>query len=309
MSAGAERVPQSPDCRICQGETSAAGVVHGRYSGRDYRLARCRACGYAFVTDPWLDFAQIYDDRYYSGKGADPLVDYGFELDHPELTVRIYEWEGIASVVGHLLFPGDRAASAAGGRRSLRWLDYGCGNGGLVRHLRSSGAAEAFGFEEGAIASRVRDHGIPMLSVEELSAQAGSFDVVTAIEVLEHTTDPVAELRRMRSLLRDGGLLFLTTGNARSHAEKLDRWSYVVPEIHISFFEPRTLERAFKLAGFRAERRTLGTGFAQVLKFKVLKNLRVRRRSVLTDALPARLVGAVADRRERLSEQPVGWAA
>jgi len=291
-----------PDCRICGARTSPVGVVHGRFSQRDYRLARCAACGYAFIVDPWLDFAEIYDDRYYAGQGADPLVDYRFELDHPERTIRRYEWEGIATVVADL----------TGGPDSLptrRWLDYGCGNGSLVRYLRAHLAVEALGFEPGAIASEASKRGIPILSIGDLAVQAGSFDVVTAIEVLEHTLDPVAELRRMRRLLHPGGLLFLTTGNARPYADRLTHWRYVRPEIHISFFEPRTLERALENAGFRPERRPLGPGFDEVLKFKVLKNLHIRRRSPFTDVLPARLIGPIADRIARLSEHPVGWAS
>ena len=187
-----------PSCRICGSSTCLAGVVHGSYSERDYELARCPACGYGFVTDPWLDFAEIYDDNYYAGRGADPLVDYHFELASPEHTVRRYEWEGIATVVANLL--GGQAESAGDAQHVLRWLDYGCGNGGLVRHLRTHRAVNAYGFEEGAIATLVRDHNIPLLSAEDLLAEAASFDVVTAIEVLEHTLDPVAELRRIRGL-------------------------------------------------------------------------------------------------------------
>ncbi len=89
---------------------------------------------------------------------------------------------------------------------------------------------------------------------------------------------------------------------------KLTRWRYVLPEIDISFFEPRTLERALQASGFLAERRDLGPGFAEILKFKVLKTLHVRRRSALTDALPASLLAAPADRLTRLSAHPVGWA-
>lgn len=62
-------------------------------------------------------------------------------------------------------------------------------------------------------------------------------------------------------------------------------------------------------AGFRPERRALGHGFDEVMKFKVLKNLHIRRRSSLTDTLPSRLIGPVADRMVRLSEHPVGWAS
>lgn len=296
------------DCRICGVATDGAGTVHGDYSQRDYHLARCPSCGYAFVVDPWLDFASIYDERYYAGRGADPLVDYSFELDHPEQTVRVYEWRGIARVVADLLRERDRTQAAGTGHAPVRWLDYGCGNGGLVRHLRASDAAEAYGFDEGAIAIEARERGIPILSASDLVGSAATFDVVSAIEVLEHTVDPLAEVRRMRNLLRPGGLLFLTTGNAAPYAKRLDRWRYVVPEIHISFFEPRTIERALAQAGFRAEHRRLGPGFDEILKFKVLKTLRIRKRSLLTDATPAALL-ALADRRTKLREHPVGWAS
>jgi SAM-dependent methyltransferase len=289
---------EPPTCRICGAATVPAGAVHGRYSGRDFALARCPTCGYGFVIDPWTDFASIYDERYYAGEGADPMVDYHFELEHPEATVRRYEWSGIARVVEDLLPSVE----------PLRWLDYGCGNGGLVRYLNGRKLADAIGFDEGAITVQARSRGIPILTPAELPQHEGCFDAITAIEVLEHTLDPVAELRTMRRLLRPGGLLFLTTGNARPYAQRLDRWRYVIPEIHISFFEPRTLERALADAGFRPERRNLRPGFDEILKFKVLKNLRLKRRSVLSDVIPAWLP-ALADRGPRLSEHPIGWAA
>jgi SAM-dependent methyltransferase len=273
-------------------------TVRGSYSGRDFKLARCTSCGYAFIANPWLEFDQIYDEAYYAGRGADPLVDYGYELEHPDTTVRLYEWKGIASVVRHLIGP----------LTNRRWIDFGCGNGGLVRHLRQHEDVDAVGYEEGAIAGRAADMGIPVAGRAALSEWTGTADVVTAIEVLEHTLDPVAELQTMRTLLRPGGLLFVTTGNAGAHAKHLEKWRYVVPELHISFFEPKTLARAMAEAGFKAESRSLGRGFDEILTFKVLKSLKVRRRSAVTDALPKRLVGAVADRRERLSEHPVGWA-
>ena len=288
-----------PNCRICESQADMVGTIHGAYSDRDYRLARCPVCRFAFVVDPWLDYKNIYNTDYYAGRGADPLVDYRYELEHPELSIRRYEWRGIATVVNNLL---------GGTEPDRRWLDYGAGNGGLVRYLRATNTAQAFGFDEGSIIADARSQGIPVLDGGELESRSGDFDVVTAIEVLEHTFDPVGELRAIHRALRPGGLLFLTTGNARPFAERLTQWRYVIPEIHISFFEPSTLALALTRAGFRPEQRPLGPGFDQVMKYKVLKNLHLRRRSLFTDALPARLMSVGGDRVAHLSEHPIGWA-
>lgn len=303
MSAEVDETTAQPPnpltCRICSAQAEVVGSVDGRYRKAKFEVARCPVCGYGFIVNPWLEYEQIYDDRYYAGEGADPLVDYRFELDHPTRSVRRYEWAGIGSLVDGL---------AGGPDAARRWLDFGCGNGGLVRFLRSEAQADAVGFEQGAIADQARELGVPILGPAELDALDGTFDVVTAIEVMEHTVDPIAELRRMRRLLKPGGLLFVTTGNARPYADRLAGWRYVIPEIHISLFEPGTLERAFIAAGFRPEQVPRSPGFDEVLKFKVLKNLRLRRRSWLTDRVPASLVGPLADRPTRLSEHPVGWA-
>ena len=286
-----------PPCRICGAATRRVGPVRGRYSGREFELRRCEECHFAFIADPWTDFERIYDDAYYDGRGADPLVDYRFELDEPDRTIRRYEWHGVTRLVERLL----------GGLDGVRWLDFGCGNGGLVRYAREHTKADAYGFEEGSIAEAAGRRGIPLLCTEALDNQP-SFDVVTAIEVIEHTFDPLAELRRIRGLLRPGGLLLLTTGNAAPFASALERWSYIVPEIHVSFFEPDTLRRALVESGFRPADIPPGGGFDEVLKFKVLKNLRLRRRTPLTDLIPARPLAVLADRRVRLRQHPIGWA-
>lgn len=285
-------------CRICGGESLVVGTVYGKHAHRDFTLRRCPSCGFAFIADPWLDYTAIYNEAYYNGKGADNLANYSTELEAPEKTIRWYEWEGITSVVETLM---DH-------RKPLRWLDYGCGTGGLVRYARERRGHDAVGFEPSPFAARLPQHGVPLIAGDELSDAAGIFDVVTAIEVIEHVLDPMDELRRMRALLRPGGLLFMTTGNAAPYAERLRKWRYVIPEIHLSYFEPRTLERALDQAGFAPERAGYVPGFDAILKFKVLKNLHGRRRSVLTDVLPARLLGIVGERVARVSEQPIGWA-
>ena len=95
--------------------------------------------------------------------------------------------------------------------RSLRLLDFGCGTGFNLSHLRE------FGEVYGADRLRPQDaefriqNGFPVLDVDsELSDYEGRFDLVTALDVLEHLDDDVEGLRMLCRLLGPGGQLLLT---------------------------------------------------------------------------------------------------
>jgi cyclopropane fatty-acyl-phospholipid synthase-like methyltransferase len=281
-------------CKVCGSPAHAAGEKMGGLHPRLYHLYRCEVCGFAFVAD--LDAeTDVYDEAYYRGKGADPLLDYVFELERPDRTVRRFEWAGIERIVRslHALSP------------QTRWLDYGCGNGGLVRWAREHTPVQAFGFEEGWIADEARARGIPILTDAQVESNA-PYDAITAVEVLEHVADPKAFVERVARLLAPGGVFFYTTGNVTRHARRLAQWGYVVPEIHISFFEPRTMERLFADAGLLARRLPWSRGFADIVTFKILKNLGVRQRSALFGAVPWGILARAADALNGVSAFPAG---
>jgi SAM-dependent methyltransferase len=277
---------------VCGAATAAAGTVEGRIERRTFHLGRCPQCGFAFVADPVEDPAAIYSIDYYRGRGADPLVDYFYELDHPERTVRAYEWRGIQRAV----------AARMALDETTRWLDYGCGNGGLVRHVARHAGCQIAGWDEGAIVAEARSRGIPILQQDELGRD-GAYDVITAIEVLEHVPDPRATLARIAGLLRPGGVFFYTTGNAAPFAQRLSSWSYVVPELHVSFYEPRTMERLLRGAGLLPAPQA-PDGWEDIYWFKLLKNLHARRRTALTDRVPRRALGHALERRFQLAALP-----
>jgi SAM-dependent methyltransferase len=282
---------------VCGGATEPAGSKQGAFQKREFFLRHCPACRFSFVADPWTDYAAIYSEAYYSGRGADPLVDYVFELEHPDETIRQYEWRGVVRAVGSLRTLDEGS----------RWLDFGCGNGGLVRYIREQGVSDAVGFEEGWIADRARAAGIPILAPAGLDPLAGTFDVVTAIEVLEHVERPCDVLRRIRGLLKPGGLFFFTTGNARPARGRLSTWGYVRPEIHISFFEPETAARALESGGFTPEFRGFLPGFDDIIRFKALKNLGISRQAAWQGLLPWTLMARLLDARMGITAHPVGW--
>lgn len=286
------------NCKICGADTSELGVKQGCLRRESFNIRRCENCGYAFVENPWVEYEQIYSKEYYSGFGADPSVDYLFELECPDETIRCYEWRGILDTV--------KAAIALD--KSTRWLDFGCGNGGLVRHCKDNLGCAIWGYEEGWIRDRAANGGIPLLSSSDLVEVRGSFDVVTAIEVLEHVPDPLQTLKEIRALLRPGGLFFFTTGNAEPQKSHLLHWPYLIPEIHISLFEPRTLARSLELAGFRPQFRGYCAGFENIIRFKILKNIGIKKVSAWERALPWWLLSRLADRRVGVTAHPIGWA-
>lgn len=285
----------SHSCPICSAATSPAGARTGQRTGRSFRLRRCEACGFRFVEDPWTDYAQIYDEAYYAGQGSDPLVDYAFEFDQPQATVRQYEWRGLRRILGSQV--------AASGK----FLDFGCGNGGLVRFLRASGL-EVYGFDTGAWAEKARASGLAILNEEELAAHEGSFDAVTAIEVIEHVTEPIPLLRRLRRLLKPGGLLLLTTGNADRAPRDFASWGYVRPEIHVSYFTTRALALALEKAGFERVSLRRAPGWSDVIRFKLLKNLRIRKTNALEKLMPWPVVARILDWKYGLTAHPAGRA-
>jgi SAM-dependent methyltransferase len=285
-------------CPICgNGDFDDVGVVPGKVIHQQFQLCRCTSCQFVFVSNPFLEYDTLYSEDYYNGRGADTKLNYVGEVDHATRTVRQYEWRGVLERVSDLTLLPVRPT----------WLDYGCGTGGLVAYLRARGV-DAFGFEQGWCEDLLRRNSVPTIEQNEFDRHAATFDVVSAIEVIEHTTDPVDVLRTIRRLLKPGGLLFMTTGNAQPYHDRITKWRYVTPDVHISYFEPATLALALEAAGFEAAFPGFGPGWENIIRYKLLMSLRRKWTNPLEAIVPWGSLGRLVDSRLRLSAQPVGWA-
>jgi SAM-dependent methyltransferase len=92
-----------------------------------------------------------------------------------------------------------------------RLLDAGCGSGRTLDDLARLG--EAHGIELnplGVRAARRRGHDVREGPVESLPFEDASFDLVTCLDVIEHTDDDTAALRELRRVTRPGGHAVLT---------------------------------------------------------------------------------------------------
>jgi SAM-dependent methyltransferase len=99
---------------------------------------------------------------------------------------------------------------SAEGRRRI--LDVGCGTGTMLGYLASYGKAQGVDIDEEAV-GYCHERGLLDVSLGEaakLPFDNGTFDLVTALDVVEHLDDDAAALQEMRRVLRPGGHLLLT---------------------------------------------------------------------------------------------------
>ncbi|MGJ4731039.1 bifunctional 2-polyprenyl-6-hydroxyphenol methylase/3-demethylubiquinol 3-O-methyltransferase UbiG [Luteimonas sp. SDU101] len=103
-----------------------------------------------------------------------------------------------------------------------RVLDVGCGGGLLSEAMAKAGAKVTALDLAPELVKVARLHALEsgvevdyrVQPVEQLaSAEPGSFDTVTCMEMLEHVPDPAAILAACAALLRPGGRLFVSTIN------------------------------------------------------------------------------------------------
>jgi len=117
----------------------------------------------------------------------------------------------------------DRLAPLA----SRHVIDIGCGGGLLTEGMATRGA-QVIGIDMGNAplsVARLHQHesGLDIdyqqATAEQMAAgQAGNFDTVTCMEMLEHVPDPAATITACAQLIRDDGRVFLSTINRNPKA-------------------------------------------------------------------------------------------
>lgn len=163
--------------------------------------------------------------------------------------------------------------------KGLRVLDIGCG-GGLVCEPMARMGAEVLGIDADNNAIEIaRDHaeraGLAVTykatSAESLIQEKGRFDIVLALEIIEHVNNGDEFVRNCVNLCKPGGIIIFSTLNRTPQslalgivaAEYLLRWVPRGTHQWKKFVRPSELARMVRLAGAR-ERDITGLRFNPV---------------------------------------------
>jgi SAM-dependent methyltransferase len=136
------------------------------------------------------------------------------------------------------------------GEKNIKWLDIGCGSGHLVRDATEEGI-DAFGVDVSkySVDNAVVKDRVLYGSMEEIKFSDGFFDVVSAIDVVEHIDPKNVKKALFETLrvLKPSGLLILTTPNPY-HG---DDWIYDLT--HVCVRPPKFWKEVLESVGFEVK--------------------------------------------------------
>lgn len=171
----------------------------------------------------------------------------------------------------------DGEAAKAGRQNTLRILDVGCGTGANLEMLSRFGQAEGVDISDEALEfCRLKGLRVQKGLAENLPFDDESFEITTALDVVEHLDDDLAGLRELHRVTKSGGysLIFVPAfmwlwgvqddisnhrirytrhqimGKLRNAGFEIERATYA----NITFFAPILIGRWFmRLTGIKPE--------------------------------------------------------
>lgn len=221
---------ETPACALCNRRDLSAHVVKN-----GYRIVRCRNDGLLFVSPRPADVSVFYDSRYY--KGGVPGVYESYDAHAANMEK---EWSRRLSMLGRLSPEG----------RHL--LDVGAATGSFLALARDGGwQGRGIDLSEYAAAEARKVRGLDVIagSLPNSAFEAGSFDVVTMWDCIEHLSGPASVVQSIRSLLRPGGIFALSTGEL-PHEDPRAASGWYYPPWHLYYFSQQTITALLRDAGF-----------------------------------------------------------
>lgn len=208
-----------------------------KFKLRNFNFFDCQQCSLRFVSPRYLA-TDIYDNDYFQG------ASHGF---------------------GFTNYEEDKIASQEYLKKYLKWiqvntlpssnklLDVGAANGYFV-DLANKSHFDASGLEiSNSAVDWAKKLKRPVIQGTLETLENGiEYDVITALDVLEHVPEPLNFLRIARSKLSKDGIILINVPYVGSFFSKISgkNWHAYLPPEHWMYFNKKSLRIMLKMAGF-----------------------------------------------------------
>lgn len=225
-----------PSCSSLNSCKLFSGINADRPTSDKIAILQCKDCGLMFSDWTEINTADLYFEGYYgeSTKTRTPN----------KIAVSIFQEE--------------RKRLALGKLQGGTILDAGCGDAGFLESLSENWVR--YGYEPSTVGKDLSSSkaGITLLDTLDFSKTDAvpSFDIITFWQSLEHINNPIEILKTVHSLLKPGGILFISVPNIQSLQAGLfgGRWFHLDPTRHIVHYNPKSLTQLIESAGFKLEK-------------------------------------------------------
>jgi SAM-dependent methyltransferase len=206
--------------------------------GDGYDVVVCNQCGFGFADGVPL---QSEMDRYYAEQSKYTYAQFGGR-ESP------WDFKRFDATLDQFA-PYVRSSDVA-------ILDIGCASGGLLSVLRQAGYANILGADPspGCAEAAARLHGVKVAvaTVDQMAHWASRFDLILMLGVLEHLHDPESAVRVARSLLNEGGFLYVAVPDVEGLADCPNAPFQQFSFEHVNFFSVSSLNNLLAASGMGA---------------------------------------------------------
>ncbi len=167
---------------------------------QEYKVVKCNNCS-AYFVNPAISFsndewAMLYNTEYFADQS-----EWLKRKRHKELMARF-----------------NKASALSQHKNLINFLDIGCGEGkALIEAYKSGWKVTAIDITDNRIeGARSNEINFVKGHFLEIGLPSNSFDFIYLDSVLEHVLDPIAYLVKVRSLLKEGGIVYIGVPNEDS---------------------------------------------------------------------------------------------
>jgi len=225
-------------CNLCGSKSSRLIFIKNGYN-----LVQCTSCGLVYVSNPpsKLELKKLYSfESNYHTEIQNESIDFEY-------------WENRARKYYNLI----KKYKARG-----RILDIGCSIGFFLKVVKENGW-ETHGVE---ISKDISDYarnkfGLDVFTgtIDEIKFPPKFFDVVTMWDFIEHVENPTQAMIITNKILKDDGILVLTTPNidglfprlSYMVSKEINYWPHPEPPHHLFQFSKKTIYKLLNKTGFK----------------------------------------------------------